>query len=507
MNQFIKKHSDKITGTLNCFDRVIIKGYLPLCYPQSFQSFLNNKGILLKDLKSFLPSQAQRIKEHTIEMANATGRPFIYINDHRRKQEQALEIAKKDKINRGLICIYSVLEPCRSFKVVYSPGRPQLQAAQRKCLFYYFYYMDQEFGLIHVRLQSWFPFTIQVYVNGHEWLARKLDQHRIEYKKRDNAFLWISDVKRAQQFADQMAKKKWPRVLDSLARRTNPLLGNLLKNLSYYWVVDQAEFATDVMFRDKSCLDGLYEKLLKHSTFCFSAEDVLTFLGKKMHGNFQGDVTSRYKKDEKRFPGARIKHQVKRNALKMYNKEGSCLRVETVINNPYEFKVRRKSERDQKTHWKPMRKGISYLYAYAEKGLRSNARYLDALEPVGLEREISKSLDQICEKKKIHGRSIGALNPVAKKEVRLFRVILRGEYHINGFRNHDIRERLFQNMTTGLTMKSKQSSQITRLFNKLHAHGLIAKIPRTRRWRTTNTGQTIMSTSILLREKGYDHMI
>lgn len=213
-------------------------------------------------MKKFLPDQAILIKEHAQKIADKENRPFIYINGHKRKEEEARKIADKDGVKRGLVCVFSVLEPCRSFKMVYGEGRPQLESAKRKCLFYYFYYMDKELGLIHVRLQSWAPFTMQVYLNGHEWLAKKLDQHGVKYVKEDNAFLWISDIKRAQKFADQIAGKKWPRMLDSLSKRINPLMGNLLGDMNYYWVVDQAEYATDIMFKDKSSLTGLYDKIL-----------------------------------------------------------------------------------------------------------------------------------------------------------------------------------------------------------------------------------------------------
>jgi len=288
MKKFLSKHSDKITGHLSCFDRVIIKGYLPICYPESFENFLKVKKLLIKDLKQFLPEQASRIKEHAQGVAAKAGRPFLYITDRRRKEDEARAMAKKDGITRGLICVYSVLEPCRSFKMVYGVGRPHLESATRKCLFYYFYFMDKEMGLMHIRLQSWAPFTMQVYLNGHEWLATKLDQHGIGYQKQDNAFLHIEDPVRAQKFADQMFEKDWPRILESIASRVNPLYRELSGDMSYYWVVDQAEFSTDVMFKDRPSLHLIYDKLLKHSIQCFSAEDVLTFLGRKMHGNFEG---------------------------------------------------------------------------------------------------------------------------------------------------------------------------------------------------------------------------
>jgi len=86
------------------------------------------------------------------------------------------QIAERDHIEEGLICIFSVLEPCRTFSFRTEKGKPFVASARRKCLFQYFYFINRDFGLMHVKLQTWFPLLIQVYVNGHEWLARKLSR-------------------------------------------------------------------------------------------------------------------------------------------------------------------------------------------------------------------------------------------------------------------------------------------------------------------------------------------
>lgn len=112
-----------------------------------------------------------------------------------------------------------------------------------------------------------------------------------------------------------MFEKDWPRILESMAGRVNPLFEDLLGDMVYYWVVDQAEFSTDILFKDVSSVHSIYDKLLRHSIECFSAEDVLTFLSRKMHGNFQGEVQGQYKLERQRFPGARVKHRMKRNAI------------------------------------------------------------------------------------------------------------------------------------------------------------------------------------------------
>jgi hypothetical protein len=196
--------------------------------------------------------------------------------------------------------------------------------------------MDREFGLIHVKLQTWFPMQIQVYVNGHDWLERKLTAAGISFTKHDNVFLRIENWDRAQRLADRFIALNWPRILERYARYVNPLLKDLLRGYQHYWVTSQSEYSTDIIFKSSSDLRGLFPRLLSHSTLCFGAKDDMSILGRKLTGHFLGEIVSDMKDGfrNRRIPGARIKHRVKENWLKMYDKAGSVLRLEMVINNP-----------------------------------------------------------------------------------------------------------------------------------------------------------------------------
>jgi hypothetical protein len=178
--------------------------------------------------------------------------------------------------------------------------------------------MDREFGLVHVQIQTWFPLRMQVFVNGHDWLARKLDTAGVTYTQRDHVFVWIEDIERAQRFSDRMSGLDWPSILNRFARRVNPLMGSLIGRMQYYWVIAQCESSTDVMFKSVSCLKEHYPTLISHSTLCFGAKEVMGFLEKKLNGHFRGeqlsDLTDRCKR---RLPGVRIKHRVTTNWIKM----------------------------------------------------------------------------------------------------------------------------------------------------------------------------------------------
>lgn len=218
-----------------------------------------------------------------------------------------------------MVCVFSVLEPCRTFSLVWKEAHPYVRPARRKCLQLYFYVLDRQLGLIHVKLQTWFPFPIQVYVNGHEWLAHRLDRHGIAYRKRDNVFVYVSDLERAQRLADGFASVDWVRALGRYARCVSPLLRDLLAPMQYYWVTAQAEYPTDVLLRSHQAIEESMPRLLTYSTLYFEAHDVMAFLGRKAHGNFQGDVVTDqldFSQMPGRLPGRRVKRRMKRNWLR-----------------------------------------------------------------------------------------------------------------------------------------------------------------------------------------------
>jgi len=505
MKSFMSKHQAKISGSISTFDRVIFKGYLPLGWPGAIEGFLFKHGILIKDFKSFVQQHSATVKAHAQHLADAANRPWIRLQDgHLRKEEYARKIAERDGVTEGLVCILSAVEATQSFRVCPGEGRPRIFPAPRKCLCLYFYYIDPDLGWLHVRLPTWFPFPIQFCIHGHEVLACTLQKEGIAFEKVANSFVQIGDVDRAQQMADQFTQLPWPRLLDHYAQRVNPLMKTILHELDYYYVIDQAEFATDIIFRAPSTLTGLYNNLLRHALTSFGAEDVMTFLGRKLTPQFQGELGTVYKQ---RWPGARIKHRMKGNWIKMYNKHGCVLRVETVINHPYEFKVRRQGKRQGRvvTGWFPMAKGLANIHRYAEVSMAANERYLEALSVVNDPGELREVLLPLAKPVRRHQRSYRAFNPLNQDDMALFAAVLRGEHALNGFANHHIREALYAE-PKGKQQERQQAARVSRLLKRLHMHGLIGKIPRTRRWRVTAKGQRLMATCLSVHQHDYpDH--
>ena len=342
MERFLERHQNRVVGVLSGFDRVLFQGTLrSLSYLNGLEAFLATFRVLYKDFGSFWEGLSEQLKAHAHALAEKQGRPAQYLESSAvSKEKVAQEIRDRDGIREGLICVLSCVEPCQTFGIRRDRASKQLRLvpAQRKCLHLYFYYQDREFGMMHVRLQTWLPFGIQVCLNGREYLARRLNRAGIGYEQRDNCFASIDDLPRAQAMLESLTHRRWERFLSVLAKRVNPLLGSRYgwDQHGYYWSIRQAEYATDVMFRDGE-LSELYPALINHAMQHFGSDDVLRFLGRRTNARFKGEVTT----DLKRYSdGVRIKHRVEENSIKMYDKQGSVLRIETTINNPRRFKVR-----------------------------------------------------------------------------------------------------------------------------------------------------------------------
>lgn len=501
---FVAKFSNLIVTILSCFDRVIFKGHLPFWDDKKVNDFVDfSLNIRRKDFLSWLKVHSQRLVDHAEALANQAGRPYEYKQGKFKKEKFIQELIRRDKLTEGLVAVLCVQETCRTVALAYGKGKPRLYFKRRPQRVLYYYFLDRQFGLMHIRLETWFPFGIQVYVNGHSWLAQQMEKKGLGFTLRDNAFTALENPQAAQKIADRFARVNWVKQLSKWARTVNPLLKEIpgLSHLNYYWVIEQAEYASDVLFASRQELRGLYPRLINHAAVSFSASDILSFLGRKLHGNFQGEVQNHFKVE--REPGARVKHRMKGNWLKMYDKFGLILRVETVINQPREFRVFREGIRKGEPQWvwAPMNKGVSNMSDYEHHARAANERYLDALSVVDDPSPAYEQVSELTEPKVHKGRSYKGFNPASQKDIQLFEAVMSGDHLIQGFRNADIRNLLW-GKCRDKNQRRCQANAVTRLLKRLHVRGLIAKIPRSRRWRTTPRGQKLLGTIIQLHYHG-----
>lgn len=499
MQRFVQKFADRVLGVLSGFDRLVLRGTLrQIAFVHGMNRYLLRRELRFKDFGDFAQACTEQLKRATAESAEAQGRPVIYLASAKQNKEQvALEVAERDGVREGLVCILSSVEPCKAFDI-YRNARTKhldLVVRERKCLFYYHYRIDPVFGWMNARIQTWLPFNVQICLNGREWLSRQMDREGLTYRRADNCFLTVSDFARAQALLDEQRRVNWSAQLDRIAADLNPAQAQILGlPLSYYWSAHQSEWATDVAFRDRDSLARIYQPLLLHGITSFSSPDVMRFLGKKLHGRFQGEVVSDLRG---RPEGVRIKHRAGENSIKLYDKQGSVLRTETTINDPAPFLVMRAAEGDPdgpKSRRK-MRRGVADLYRRTEISQDANERYLAALADVDTSTPIGEVLDRVCKRVTYNGRRVRGLRPLTD-DLELLRAIIRGEYAVQGLRNADLQKRLFQTDAASPVERRRRSAKVTRLIRLLRAHGMLHKMPKSRSYRVTSIGRQLAAAAL-----------
>lgn len=515
MKSFLEKHQELISGVLNGFDRLIIKGTLRyLAHTGGMLDFLHRMGVLLKNFGSYVEQTTLTLKEASIKEANRLNRPLIYLpSSGEDKREIARKIMEEDKIDKGLICVLKSVEPCLSYSVYGNKQNKKLDLKRewRKCLHIYHYWIDEEFGFSGASIQTWFPFEIKVFLNGREWLARKLNKAGIAYIKRDNCFTSIENMVRAQELMNEQLALNWRTTMEKIAYRLNPALDKIFGKfkIPYYWTIFESEWATDIMFKSSRSLASIYPQLVRGAMSTFSSPDVMRFLGgKTFHGNFKGEIVSDYKK---RPEGIRVRHRINKNGLKMYDKNGRVLRLETTLNNPRDFRVyhskpkesqlRHKDEK-KKPKWRKMNKGISDIYHRVQASQASNERYIEALSGLDTDIPIKDLVEPICLPVKWKGKRVRDMRPWKKEDVELLLAIRRGEFCTNGFLNKNLVQILYPEIDEFSTEKErkKTAARCTGKIRLLRAHGLIRKKPNSYRYVVSKKGNEIIPAILGYRE-------
>ena len=377
----------------------------------AMEQYLWHNDIKFMDYAGYVKRVSQPIKKAAVEPFHQAGLPVIHLNSPEvDKDATARHIARERGIQEGL-----------------------------------------QVGWMYARIQTWFPFRIQVGLNGREW----------------HCFVWIEDFARAQALLEQQVQTHWADLLGGLARQLNPLHESIFAKypMHYYWTCEQSEWASDVVFRKAEFLRRLMPRLVRHGMLSFHSADVMRFLGKKVNQsglfrkNFHGDLQMDLKR---RQEGERVKFYVNGNSAKFYDKAysdyGSVLRAgEATLNHIRDLNAYRPKQggAEDDLAWRPLRKGIADVHRRTEISQAINNRLIDALARVDDSRTVQELTTTIQQPVQWKGRRVRALQPWGA-DYALLSVINHGE-----------------------------SAAISRKLRMLRAHGLIRKVPHTHRYQVT----------------------
>jgi hypothetical protein len=517
MKAFLQRFGSLVLGVLCGFDRLRFRGSKRLlCYPGGVISFLSQVRVLLRDYKSYARDTTVALCKAIENEAEQAGL-YRYVNSSKTsKEELALQMAAERQRQQGLIAVLGCVEPCQVVQVRGDKRTKRLEPRIElgKCLHYYHYYLDADYGLRYTRLQTWFPFTMHVGFNGRDWLAQQMTKAGLAYVKKDNSFSWVEDWEAAQRLLDEQLTTEWPALLDGWTQQSHPWLATLLpKALPYYWSAQEAEYATDIAFGTPEDLGRLYRRFVHYATELLHSTDVLRFLGYRLtqagkpRRNFAGEVVTTIKE---LVEGTCVKHRVLQNLLKMYDKFGQVLRLENLLINVREFKVfrRREGDMDGPMEYLRLRKGVADMHRRAQVGQKINDRYATALATVSETTPLAELTQDLGRPTTWKGRPVRALNPLAPEDVALLEAVHGGEFMLNGFRNRDLRALLFAKTPPGTPEETRrQSAKVTRLLRLLRAHGLITKVPKTHRYQIAPEGRKKVGALLAARQANTESLL
>jgi len=304
---------------------------------------------------------------------------------------------------------------------------------------------------------------------------------------RENAFLKNDDWPKAQSLSDSIRVEDLHQVLDILTSRYVPFLKRY--GLAYRWSVMQAEYATDIVFKRQADLGPLYEALVRTAVHSVKPENITSFLGQKLHWNCRGEMGNNF---NTRILGTRIKHQMGAVSIKMYDKFGIVLRIETATNDISQFRHYREVQHvdgSKENKIAPMRKSIYSLRSLAQLLKASNRRYLEFISTFDDPSDGVKKLDKISEPVKKDDRSYKGFNFFSRADQKLFEVLAWGEFNIRGFQNSMIRK----------FIPDLSSASVSRILKRLALHGLIKKVARTHKYYLTKLGKSVISIGLKTR--------
>jgi hypothetical protein len=459
------------------------------CYAGGMTSFLYSRGIRIFDYARFAEPLRERIRARAQQACSEAGIEIEHINKpHIRKEDVVAKVLARRGDHAGLVHVISAMEACESYRPWHdkASGKTALKPDSGKCLHYYFYFIDEKLGLCYLRVPTWCPFRLQFYCNGHAWLARKLTAAGIEFSLADNAFVRIADFERAQALADEMKPDELHRRLDRYAKRFCPVSEVFAQH--YHWSLMQVEYATDLVFRSEATLKALYEQLSREAVLSVKAEQVASFLGKKITPLLAQELGSRF---ATRIEGTCIKHRLGKTGVKMYDKFARVLRLETTTNDVSFFKHHRKVEhrdRHATRQLAPLKKSIYSLIDLREILLGCNRRYLEFLSAIEDTSSGQRELTRLTEPQREADRTIKGLNFFEPSEQQLLRALQRPEFNIHGMRRADLTP----------FVPELNPWRLSRQLHRLRCLGLIKRITRSYRYYLTRLGRSAIAAACSL---------
>ena len=362
--------------------------------------------------------------------------------------------------------------------------------------------MDAEFGLCYLRIPTWAPFRLQFYCNGHQWLERQMVNAGLDYEKADNCFTWVSDLAAAQSLVKKFDPRRLHRVLEEAAAHWVSVHGRFGQSL--HWTIHQAEWSTDVLFKSRRILPGLFHEIARTAAIEVGSEDIYRFMGKKLRANSKAEADTRL---QTLVQGTRLKHTLGANTLKMYDKVESVLRIECTTHDVTTFTHHRKVEPRRSESlltpagssgpaaakkWAPMRKTFYNLIALGRAMSACNRRYLAYLSQWRDHTKECHALRAITASRRDEKeRSVRGINFFRDDDLLFLQALQRGEHQISGVTNRTLQSHL----------PDWGAPKIGRTLRRFRVLKVIKAVAGKRKYYPTPRGETLIIAGLQLTQR------
>jgi len=473
----IVKHHVKLT--VEGIDRIYLNVYVPgLQYEQGIIGFfrahrgqpLPSAALMSPMTRSFVAALEDFVVRHEL--------PLVQFERGQRKDTVMAEHLQRFGREEGVVFVGKAQENTPVFRTERrrSPktGRPYPWIVRRSAMVnnYYIYAVDRDFGPFFLKFCSYFPFNAKLCLNGHEYAKRQLAQEGIAFEALDNGILKCAEPERLQTICNRLSAAK----IDALLRKWLGLLPHPFtgadRKAGYRYDISilQAEFSTTQVLDRPMHGRLFFEQVIRENLDLGRPEEIKLIFNRRM---------PRRRRTRERFCTRVVTPDVtpslnvyyKRARIKQYHKENRALRTETTINNTYDFGIGKR---------------LHNLPKLREIGFAANRRLIE-IERMSHDCILSEDTFQAINRPRAAGRQRASGLRFADQRVHaLLHAIILFRQLAQGFRAADLRQHLAA--LSGGDPASISQGAITYQLRRLHLHGLIARVPKSFRYRVTDAG-------------------
>mgnify|MGYP001599774113 CR=1 FL=1 len=335
---------------------------------------------------------------------------------------------------------------------------------------YYFYCVDRDFGPFFIKFSSYFPYNGKLCINGHEYLKRQLEKRGVPFEPLDNGVRSCAKPKLMQKIAEGLSPEKIDKFTRKWFKRLpHPFPGkDRAAGFRYDISILQAEFSLTQVFGAPRVGRLFFEDIIRENVDLGRPDHVqLIFkrrVTKRTNSLFRTRVIT-----SGVIPSLHVDYKSSR--IKQYHKEGRALRTETIINDAYDF---------------GMKKRLLNLPALRQFGLETNRRLLSVQRISHDAAEGQAQFDHIHRPVVVDDQRVSALRFDDPRSRALLGALCVFHLLPRGFTNRELRDHVAPLL--GMAVNDYTQGKMTYDLRRLRLRGLVERVPKSRRYNVTEAG-------------------